>query len=316
MTFKEYLEGCKAKSLRVYVDPCSGNNGDLLIWEGMKVVLGASAVDLCEDPRNASVIVINGGGMFIDQYSQGLNKVREYTERFPDTELCIAPNSFGFKEVNFKDYLARRKAPTILFARERYSYDYLAGVAVDLGRVSVHIDHDLAFNLRAYAREYVERNSSLGASVLANVLVVERTDMESPDSRGSKWKHYLKKIYVLLTTEVVRALIRNIRFRHKEKSGGKLTSFAKADLAEKGIDVSSYKWLTADVSRPEYCDFETFKKVIADADYVYSNRLHAGVWAALVGKSVIMAEGSYHKITGIYEYSMTDMDNVRLEKVI
>ncbi|MFP6844527.1 MAG: polysaccharide pyruvyl transferase family protein [Thalassolituus sp.] len=316
MTFQEYLEGCKAKNLKVYVDPCSGNNGDLLIWEGMKVVLGASAIALSEDPRDASVIVINGGGMFIDQYSQGLNKVRDYSERFPNTELCIAPNSFGFKQVNFKDYLERRKAPTILFARERYSYDYLTGITDGLSRVSVHIDHDLAFNLRTYARAYVESNSSLGPSVSANVLVVERTDMESPDLRGSEWKNYLKKIYMMLTTEALRGVIRTIRFRYKEKSGGKLTSFAKADLAEKRIDVSSYNWLTADVSRPEYCDFETFKKIIFESDYIYSNRLHAGVWAALIGKSVVMAEGSYHKITGIYEYSMADMDNVRLEKVI
>lgn len=316
MTFKDYLDSCKAKNLRVYVDPCSGNNGDLLIWEGMKVVLGASGVNCCEEPRDASVIVINGGGMFIDQYSQGLNKFRDYTERFPDTELCIAPNSFGFKEVNFKSYLERRKAPTVLFSREKYSFDYLAGVAAGLDRVSVYIDHDLAFNLRDYAKKYFEKNAALGARTSASVLVVERTDAESPHLKGAKWKHYLKRIYVQLTTETVRTLIRNVRFRYKEKSGGRLTSFAKEDLTKKGIDVNSYNWITADVSRPEYCDFEAFKKIIADSDYVYSNRLHAGVWAALVGKSVVMAEGSYHKITGIFEYSMADMDNVRLERVI
>lgn len=315
MTFKEYLDGCKAKNHKVYVDPCSGNNGDLLIWEGMKVVLAVSRVELCDHPGDASVIIINGGGMFIDQYSQGLNKVRDYTERFPDTELCIAPNSFGFKQVDFKEYLKWRKAPTIIFAREQYSYKYLTGVALDLSQVSAHIDHDLAFNLRAYARKYVERNISLEARTSTSVLVVDRTDTESPHLKGAEWKHYLKKIYVQLTTESVRALIRSIRFRYKEKSGGKLTYFAKADLAGKGIDLDSCKFLTADVSRPEYCDFEGFKKIIADADYVYSNRLHAGVWAALVGKPIVMTEGSYHKITGIYEYSMIDMDNVRLEKV-
>jgi exopolysaccharide biosynthesis predicted pyruvyltransferase EpsI len=42
---------------------------------------------------------------------------------------------------------------------------------------------------------------------------------------------------------------------------------------------------------------------------VNTNRLHVGIAAALLGKEVNLYRGSYHKIVGVYDFSMRDKFN-------
>ena len=42
---------------------------------------------------------------------------------------------------------------------------------------------------------------------------------------------------------------------------------------------------------------------------VNTNRLHVGIAAALLGKTVNLYRGSYHKIAGVYDFSMRDKFN-------
>jgi len=50
--------------------------------------------------------------------------------------------------------------------------------------------------------------------------------------------------------------------------------------------------------------------VLAGFDHVVTDRLHTAVGAALLGKRVTMVEGSYYKLGGVYEQSLSDNPNV------
>jgi len=113
LTFIEYLQ--KIKDKRIFIDKCSGNNGDFLIWLGMQEVLKKVSLKVEECIEQAEIIIINGGGMFIDAYGQGIDKVVYYTEKYPNIELCIAPNSFYFKKIDFESVLKLRVSPVSIF---------------------------------------------------------------------------------------------------------------------------------------------------------------------------------------------------------
>jgi exopolysaccharide biosynthesis predicted pyruvyltransferase EpsI len=54
-----------------------------------------------------------------------------------------------------------------------------------------------------------------------------------------------------------------------------------------------------------------FLKVLLQARKVYSNRLHVGIGAALLGKQVQLANNSYGKIAAVFEASLSEFGNVR-----
>lgn len=68
-----------------------------------------------------------------------------------------------------------------------------------------------------------------------------------------------------------------------------------------------------DVSR--YCDYVLYIKIIEGAKKVYTDRLHVAILSAILGKDTIFLPNSYYKNKGVYEYSLSQYENVRfLEK--
>lgn len=307
MKFIDFL--VKNSEKKIYVDPCSGNNGDKLIWLGMQEVLTKSKANIVGDVADADLVVINGGGMFIDAYKQGINKVLEFTNSYPDKPLCIAPNSFHFTEVDFGKVLDHRCSPMYIFSREKYSKSYIDSLISNRPLISSYMDHDLAFNLEGSG--FIESIlNQYPSSNKGNVLVVDRMDVEHSKAAGKV--SLLKKIYVSIMPGFLKDIVRVIRIRMRNKAGSSFTVSAKKTLHDLCPEYKIESILTMDISRPDVCNFDDFIKYIAEADYVFTNRLHVGILAHLLNRKVFMAEGSYHKMRGIYEYSMTSSPDTRI----
>lgn len=307
MKFIDFL--IKNSEKKIYVDPCSGNNGDKLIWLGMQEVLAESQANIVDDVAEADLIVINGGGMFIDAYKQGINKVLEFTNSYPDKPLCIAPNSFHFKEVDFGEVLDHRRSPMYVFSREKYSKSYIDSLVSNRPLIISYMDHDLAFNLDGSG--FIDSISNqYPCPKKGNVLVVDRMDVEHSKAAGKV--SLLKKIYVSIMPDFLKDIVRAIRIRMRNKAGSSFTVDAKNTLYDLSPEYEIENIVTMDISRPDVCNFDDFIKYIAEAEYVFTNRLHVGILAHLLNRNVFMAEGSYHKMRGIYEYSMTRSPNTRI----
>lgn len=307
MTFIEYLERNKHK--KIFVDKCSGNNGDLLIWLGMQEVLNKTSVNIVESPDLAEVIIINGGGMFIDSYSQGIDKVSYYTDKYANIELCIAPNSFYFKKINFSSVLKLRKSPMLIFSRERFSEMYIKGIVADIELVTSFIDKDLAFHLEG--SDLIKKiKEDYPHPIKGSVLVVDRMDVEHPEVKQDAQK--LRKLYSKFVPDRIKSIIRLIRLEKREKYGTEFTRTSKELIVknDEGYVFSTVE--TSDISRVDICTFELFVKKIAEAEYVFTNRLHVGVLAHLLSRNTYMREGSYYKMTGIYDLSMAGKNTTKI----
>ncbi|AEF98861.1 polysaccharide pyruvyl transferase family protein [Methylomonas methanica] len=307
MKFIDFL--IKNSEKKIYVDPCSGNNGDRLIWLGMQEVLSKSRANVVENVADADLIIINGGGMFIDAYKQGINKVLEFTNSYPDKPLCIAPNSFHFTAIDFGKVLDHRCSPMYIFSREKYSKSYIDSLVANRPLISSYMDHDLAFNLEGSSFIDSILNQYSGPHK-GNVLVVDRMDVEHSKAAGKVG--FLKKIYVAVTPDCLKDVVRVIRIKMRNKTGSSFTVSAKNTLFALVPGYKIETIVTKDISRPDICNFDEFIWHIAEADYVFTNRLHVGVLAHLLNRRVFMAEGSYHKMRGIYEYSMTSNPNTKI----
>lgn len=57
--------------------------------------------------------------------------------------------------------------------------------------------------------------------------------------------------------------------------------------------------------------FEIFVQTAARAKHIHTDRLHVAILATLLNKPVTWYEVGYHKSRGVYEYSLSDNDNIK-----
>jgi len=321
----KYPSGTSMKSVRDYLsqyrerrvlfDSLHGNNGDALIEMGSRIALQSAGVRLVHKPEEAELIVLNGGAAMTDIWTHGLNTLRKYNELFPDTPLLILPSSFSFKQTDFATLFNERKSPAFLFARERYSLAILEGIEFR-NDVSFGIDHDTAFQLKD--SPYLRKLSSYMSE--KHVLIVERNDPESiTDIYKPRTKPSLRDYIPRSTKRVINRHIlwplKRTSIRKQIPELGKGTPFVESCHERVLEDYPNLKHLpicAADISDPALCSFSYFSQLVAESAVVVSTRLHVGILAAMLGKPTYVKSGAYHKIRGIYEFSMQDMPNVKL----
>jgi exopolysaccharide biosynthesis predicted pyruvyltransferase EpsI len=312
----------KYRGQPVFFEPLHGNNGDRLIEMGSLELLRKCGVRLVKKPEQAQLIVLNGGAGMTDIWLHGFRTLQSYNCKFPNIPLIICPSSFWFPQTDFAALFQARTSPALVFAREAYSLEILQNLSFP-GQIKLALDHDTAFHLEA--SNYVQNLRS--KSDRKHILVVERDDPESvtkPISSGLEtrssedsfnWRNSIPKnvkrsIYRHITTPLKRiTLAQSIGQRDFE------TPFTQACLQQVWQDYPAFQHLpvfAADISNPELCSFAMFSQLIAEAAVVVSTRLHVGMLGAMLDKPTYIKAGSYHKIQGIYDFSLADRDNVRL----
>lgn len=299
---------------KVFFDPLEGNNGDLLIEMGGVEILRRVGTKLVRDPKDADVIVINGGAAMTDIWSHGFRVLENYNRLYPKTPLVILPSSFAFTKTDFPALFRDRIAPAFVYARERFSLKLLEDLTFP-DTVRLGIDHDMAFQLQdtPYLQQWKARRAE------KHILIVERIDPESItdvyNPPTSSWKQHIPWSVKRPINEHLLWPLKRQKLANRLGQLGLHSPFVQEWHQRVLSDYPHLRELpvyAADISRPDLCDFDRFSQLIAESAVVVATRLHVGILAAMLDKPTYVKSGAYHKIRGIYEYSLVDRPNVHL----
>jgi len=303
-TVDEALSAHRGK--RVYYEPLWGNHGDRLIDMGSRLTMERHEFRLVPTAGEAEAIVVNGGGSWVSFGQRALEAHAERFRRHPDVPIVVLPSSFLLDGVDLGAMMGERTAPVTLIARERPSLEQLerAGLpeAVRLG-----LDHDMALALRD--APFIARLRTRARE--RHLLIVERRDVESVT--GATQRPVGGRALKRFVPRSVRLAIK--RHLRQRDAGAVTTPFAR-----NAIGVARARWpgvdalplFNLDISDEGSVSFRQFLSRTADAAVVVTNRLHVGILAHLLGKTALIAPGSYHKIRGIYEHSLAHDDRVAM----
>ena len=81
------------------------------------------------------------------------------------------------------------------------------------------------------------------------------------------------------------------------------------------IDLSAFGGGYCTDKSYDYVQSLMFVTVINMFDIIVTDRLHIGICAAKLGKKVILLDNFYGKVSGVYNYSMKDFDNVQMTTI-
>lgn len=306
----------------VFFEPLHGNNGDKLIEMGSRELLSQLGIRLVNRPEQAAVIVFNGGAGMTDIWVHGFETLATYNQRYPDIPLIVCPSSFWFTQTDFPALFRDRRAPAWVYAREPYSLEILQALEFPTD-VRLELDHDMAFHLQnsAYLRDLRTKTAQ------KHILIVERHDPESMTgadqsatarATGTTLSTWKQRIPQPVRQAIYRHVTTPLRHRMIAKRLGEQgihTAFTQECLNRLIQDDPTRADLpifAADISDPALCNFRCFSQLIAEAAVVVATRLHVGILAAMLDKPTYIQSGSYHKIRGIYEYSLADNKQVQL----
>lgn len=105
----------------------------------------------------------------------------------------------------------------------------------------------------------------------------------------------------------------NIDFKSLTKDDGKGTLIALRNDGER-LHQWSLKNIhfneNIDVSLGQYTEYMDVVKTVNKYDTVITDRAHVAICSAMLGKNVHILPNNYHKVKGIYMYSLKSMENV------
>lgn len=140
LNLKEYLSKYRGREVDFYRFP--GNYGDSLIWHGTKKLL--ADLDIKErnvdisSPKYNDVLLIDGGGNFVDYYSD----IRDFLIKKSNLykEIVLLPHTiFGDKQIEVLNNLT---SEVTIFCREKTSAEFLKSKYT---KGNVYLWHDCAF---------------------------------------------------------------------------------------------------------------------------------------------------------------------------
>jgi len=283
----------------VYFDPLGGNHGDKLIEMGSRLAIEAAGVSTVGSPESASVVVMNGGGAMNAAHSGGFDRLRYYSQAFPDKPLVVLPSSVDPQAADIAELVAPRTAPLVFFARELPTYEKLQQIAFPCP-ASIGLDHDMAFRLEDSG--YVQTlRSRVGEK---HVLIVERGDRESTTSAAGS---NTRRSVTYFIPKSIKYPLKRVLARRRAKGRALHTAFAEEGLAlvrEQNPALGNYPVIAADISRADVCSFERFGRLIAESAVIVTTRMHVAILGSMLSKQVLLKRGSYHKFQGVYDYSL------------
>jgi exopolysaccharide biosynthesis predicted pyruvyltransferase EpsI len=312
----ELLARCRG--CRVFFQRLPGNNGDLLIEAGTRHAFRRHDITLVPSPELAEMIVINGGGAMNDIWMFGLEKLERLASDYPRTSLVVLPSSFRLRyhRPEMFEALSGRGTEVTLFCREQYSLEVLRGLDLPAD-TALGLDHDMAFQLRHsdFIRDLRDRRQS------RHILIVERADAEGATGRPVGRSSNLQRLR-RLAPPPVRALgdglvlgVRRSRAQRARRVRRLPTEFARASAAlvrRDRPDLAHLPTYYLDTAKLSHCSYRRYCELTAQAACIVTTRLHVGILGSMLDKPTYCKRGAYHKIKGVYEYSMAEEGDVHL----
>lgn len=319
---KEFLERYRGK--KVFFEPLSGNWGDLLIKMGSLEIFKKTGLKLVKRPERADLIIINGGGGMTPLWKHGFRVLEYYSSNFQSKPIVVLPSSWSFDPSNFSVSFGKRAAPIYLYSREPYSFELLKNVKFE-GEVYCGLDHDMAFHLEESS--FIKKLKSKSRN--QHVLVVERGDVESSTGLEHPLPNLIRLARIIFPKPLRKTLptpVRNFSvkllwflerlfFSQKNRKSSKESLFAKESIDYVSKMYPEFAELpihTADISLQSICSFRCFCLLITQASVVITTRLHVAILSSLLGKPTFLKLGNWHKIIGVYEFSLKKRGNVKI----
>lgn len=279
---REVLGELRRRPGRRYYRPIPGNAGDALIAAGFNHLaerLDVPFTELAGDalapagPTADDVLILAGGGWLTSHWDFGAPALAALTRL--DAALVLLPQSLSGNA----DTLRLLRPRDVLFVRERYSLAYARSLGL---RCRVLLDHDMALH------------------------VDPRRLLAAPGSRARRPNRLPGR------RELERSLALGYH-RLAARRGGTLRAW-RVDTEATGAHPGA-RWrddlsLVANhgvLDRDSVLrSASTLLRTLARYKCVETDRLHIGIGAALLGRPVRLHANAYHKIRGIYEYSLRD----------
>ena len=276
---KNFLAKYQGKKIK-YV-PNQGNAGDSFIALATLQVFDELGLDyeICKPTEvfEDQIILYGGGGSLIRKYNRCRNFLLYNQEK---NDIVILPHSFN----DIDPLLAVLSEKVILIARENISYDYIKSK-------SKHPDNCLLSGDMAFYIKNIDRYKN--TSCIGECNAFRFNDELSNSDKHIEVPEDNKDISV--------DFHRPIFMKNWHLSGG-----INAHFTEFGLGVSA-----KEVKKNLSVATDNIFSYLSKFQIVNTNRLHVGIAAALLGKTVNLYRGSYHKIAGIYEFSIAGkFDNV------
>lgn len=282
-----------------------GNHGDHLITLGADRVFNDLEIEGTDSAEHADFIAIEGGGGMLEQMTTVPRILQHHCRSFPDKPVVVLPQSYYFPTTPLAPLLGPRQAPVQLFCRERYSYSHVTQDHKVPPWCSIDLDHDLAFELSD-----VDMVRKLRPRDVQHVLMVERTDKEHVRAGlagNALMSHRLR------TKHLPRWLKQRLypavsALRARQQSP--FRKRAEELIRQNHADLIHWRRKICDLSDLKSGTFEHFCHAIGDSAAIFTTRLHVGILGSLIGRPTYVFAGPYHKMRGIYEFSMAEMPHV------
>lgn len=292
--FSQLLE--QIKEFRIFFEPLKGNNGDALIRMGMMELFDYHGIVSTDKPDDADIILLCGGGAMNDEWPTGAAQVLDdYMKRFPQKRFVVGPSSYYFTHLDLAAILNQVDTEVALYCREERSMELLKKMELK-DNISLSLSPDLAFELKGSSFIAAQKEKSTESLVLCAM----RKDREG--NAG-----VLAKVSASWLPGAIRKPLSKLRDRLvATKSSGVLDVIIAEIVPPVKKDEIVYRDISVSVEFEDFCD------QIRNARVIITNRLHIAIFGSLLGKEVKLLPGSYHKIEGVYHFSLKENPQVRL----
>lgn len=285
-----YLEFLRARASKVFYRlPYPGNAGDSLIQFATQAILDDLKILTTVNPQKADVILIPGGNPTMWP-TIGPQQWRILWKRYPRAEFVVGPA--GFRE-GYSDWACAIKESgkvSGLFTRDPESFQNLR--AADLNPdIARELSHDPALYLRHSKWMTAHREAATEEYEVA----IFRDDHEA----NLKYSAALRGIRGILPARIYDRLVRGQAGTAKARN---------LNIARRMADPDT-KFVENDLSRQR---FEVFVEGIRAARAVHTDRLHAMLLAAMLGKKIFAYPTAHGKLEGVYRHSLRGWADVTL----
>lgn len=275
----------------------NGNMGDLLIGEGTRQLfsrLGLQYWTHGEDrlPEKYT-LVHSGGARFTSNWCKIDQAIHDLCNEH--VEKCIIlPHSFN----NVDRLLEHFDERHIIFCRDKYSYAYCKSRCQ---KSQVYLSDDMAFYLRLIDVRPVPVQNAEGYCLTQDEVDTCRL------IQGGLFEHMAYRTRLATVSSEIKGENKKITFllRTDSEKGVGLSCPLAYDIPIAWHTTGSNMMFNGNILRQ-------FSHILKQTDVVVSDRLHVCIMAYHSGCEVYMLDNSYKKLSGVYEQSLTEAENVHL----
>lgn len=291
LTVREFL-ATLPKNETIYYRSNPGNAGDALIAYGAfklfkEANINIEIINLPDFDAAEKIVIYAGGGNLVGIYPEA----RDFFFKYHKSAklLLLLPHTVSKNE----DLLKELGENTVLFAREKVSYEHLRK---NVTNAKVYLDHDLALHIDA--KEILNTTTRGLVSTIALKLlykVTRNSKFTRLPQPALMWKNTLFE----LSSFIKASYMTGDFFREDVEKVLDETPKGNADLSQ------LYEYGTRNDAITLYTTIRLMK-FLNRFQKIRTDRLHICIAAALLGKEVEFYPNSYFKCRAVYEYSLKD----------